>query len=113
MYVFKIILTKLIKDHFGASYIPLNPIWTKQALQKIIKTFIYYYMTAELKEKIFSEENNESFNNIKKPIVNRPNIDNLIKRIINERKKQQKIHLFTVLVFLSVISASAMYYVNN
>ena len=68
---------------------------------------------SELKEKIFSEENNESFNNIKKPIVNRPNIDNLIKRIINERKKQKKIHLFTVLVFLSVISASAMYYVNN
>ena len=69
-------------------------------------------MTVILKEKIFSEEDDKSLN-IKKPTKDRPNIDNLIKRIINERKKQQKMNLLTLLFFLSVTLVSVIYFING
>ena len=47
-------------------------------------------MTTQLKKTSFSAENTKDVSGTLKPKGERPNIDHLIKRIIVERRKEQK-----------------------
>jgi hypothetical protein len=61
-------------------------------------------MTTQLKENNFSIEGNKDPVKTPKPKPERPNIDHLIKRILDERKRERKNTIFTLIaVFSSII----------
>tara|TARA_B100000780_G_scaffold230484_1_gene170215 strand:+ start:61 stop:285 length:225 start_codon:yes stop_codon:yes gene_type:complete len=74
-------------------------------------------MTTQLKEKNFSIEN--SIENtkdtpvIKKSREERPNIDNLIKRIIVDRRKEQRKNLLVFLLIFLSISGIIVFSINS
>jgi|TARA_B110000971_G_C19765501_1_gene388430 hypothetical protein len=65
-------------------------------------------MSIQYKENNFSTENISTSNNISKnnkTVTARPNIDHLIKRIMDERRQQKKTNAITLgIVLLSIIS---------
>ena len=70
-------------------------------------------MIAEHKKNNFSAEANQDFNNLEKTKIERPNIDHLIKKILNERRKQhiKNFLIFSVIVLVAVgsITISVIY----
>ena len=54
-------------------------------------------MKAQLKENTLQPETNESLTSIKKPRQARPNIDHLIKKILTERRKQEKKNIILII----------------
>ena len=64
-------------------------------------------MTTQLKENNFSvETKKETLNKIKSQAA-RPNIDHLIKRIVVERRKEQKKN-FLIFILISLVIGAAM-----
>ena len=64
-------------------------------------------MTTQLKENNFSvETKKETLNKIKSQAA-RPNIDHLIKRILVERRKEQKKN-FLIFILISLVIGAAM-----
>ena len=59
-------------------------------------------MTSQLEKNNFSLENEKHTPNTIKPKVKRPNIDHLIKRIIDEKRQERKKTIALTLVILSV-----------
>ena len=59
-------------------------------------------MTNRLKENSISVENSKDLTNKSKLRTARPNIDHLIKRILNERRKEQKKNFLIHLVRLTI-----------
>ena len=67
-------------------------------------------MTTQLKKTSFSAENTKDVSGTLKPKGERPNIDHLIKRIIVERRKEQKkfllIGVFVLLIICALVTLS-------
>ena len=61
-------------------------------------------MIARHKKNNFSAGANQDFNNLEKTKIERPNIDHLIKKILNERRQQhrKKFLIFSVIVLVAV-----------
>ena len=74
-------------------------------------------MTTQLKENNFSIansiENTKDTPVIKKSREERPNIDNLIKRIIVERRKEQRKNLLVFLLIFLSISGIIVFSINS
>ena len=62
-------------------------------------------MTNRLKENSISVENSKDLTNKSKLRTARPNIDHLIKRILNERRKEQKKNFLIFASIFLIISA--------
>ena len=62
-------------------------------------------MTAQSKENNLSAEVRKNLHVIKKPTTVRPNIDHLVKKIIIERRKENKKNLLVSVLVLLVIGA--------
>ena len=61
-------------------------------------------MKAQIKENNFLENTSGDPNSVKKVDTKRPNIDHLIKRILVERRKEQKKNLLiTIIVVLTIV----------
>jgi hypothetical protein len=69
-------------------------------------------MTNRLKENSISVENSKDLTNKSKLRTARPNIDHLIKKILVEKRKQERINLFTFLVILVGIVIMALFLFN-
>jgi hypothetical protein len=65
-------------------------------------------MTTQLKNNNFSVEANKYKPNTIKPKIARPNIDHLIKRILVERRKEQKKNFLIFTFILLTISGSVI-----
>lgn len=66
-------------------------------------------MKTNLKEKNFLVAENSDVAKVKKVRAVRPNIDHLIKRILVERRKQEKKHFLVFTVIISVFVVLAFY----
>jgi len=66
-------------------------------------------MKTNLKEKNFLVAENSDVAKVKKVRAVRPNIDHLIKRILVERRKQEKKHFLVFTVIISVFVVVAFY----
>ena len=69
-------------------------------------------MSAQSKINNPSIETNDDISSVKQPKKARPNIDHLIKRILVEKRKQERINLFTFLVILVGIVIMALFLFN-
>ena len=68
-------------------------------------------MTNRLKENSISVENSKDLTNKSKFKTARPNIDHLIKRILNERRKEQKKNfLIFASIFLIIVGSVVFSY---
>jgi hypothetical protein len=68
-------------------------------------------MTNRLKENSISVENSKDLTNKSKLSTARPNIDHLIKRILNERRKEQKKNfLIFASIFLIIVGSVVFSY---
>ena len=65
-------------------------------------------MTNDLKQNNLSTKTN-----IDAAQVKRPNIDHLIKRILSERREQEKKNIFTVTFILLIIGATTLFSIYN
>ena len=61
-------------------------------------------MKVQLQEDTLQPETNESLTSIKKPRQARPNIDHLIKKILTERRKQEKKNITLIIAILVIVS---------
>ena len=69
-------------------------------------------MSIQYKENNFSTENISTSNNISKnnkTVTARPNIDHLIKRILTERRKQERKNLTVFMGILLIIGCTIMF----
>jgi|TARA_B110000285_G_scaffold114351_1_gene129691 hypothetical protein len=69
-------------------------------------------MVAQSKKNNPSIEVNDDISSVKQPKTARPNIDHLIKKILVEKRKQERINLFTFLVILVGIVIMALFLFN-
>tara|TARA_B110000967_G_C18810689_1_gene523414 strand:- start:223 stop:432 length:210 start_codon:yes stop_codon:yes gene_type:complete len=69
-------------------------------------------MVAQFKKNNPSIEVNDDISSVKQPKTARPNIDHLIKKILVEKRKQERINLFTFLVILVGIVIMALFLFN-
>ena len=69
-------------------------------------------MTAQPKKNILLNNVSEDLPKEKKIIPTRPNIDHLIKRILIERRSQERKNLLTLLVIVSAIIVIGIYIYN-
>jgi len=65
-------------------------------------------VSIKLKEKNFSVKANTDLKNSNKFLKLKPNIDHLIKRIINEKKKEKKKNLLFVITLLAISATTAV-----
>ena len=70
-------------------------------------------MTNDLKQNNLLIKTNIDAVQVKRPIEERPNIDHLIKRILSERRKQEKKNFLTVTFILFTIGAATFVSVYN
>jgi len=70
-------------------------------------------MRSALKQNNLSTKTNIDAVKVKGPIKERPNIDHLIKRILSERRKQEKKNIFTVTFILLIIGATTLVSIYN
>ena len=66
-------------------------------------------MTTQLKNNNFSVEANKNKPNTIKPKIARPNIDHLIKRILVERRKENKKNFLVFAIVLLTISGLILF----
>ena len=59
------------------------------------------------------ERPNIDADKVRRPIKERPNIDHLIKRILSERREQEKKNIFTVTFILLIIGATTLFSIYN
>ena len=69
-------------------------------------------MVAQSKKNNPSIEVNDDISSVKQPKTARPNINHLIKKILVEKRKQERINLFTFLVILVGIVIMALFLFN-
>jgi len=69
-------------------------------------------MTIQVKQIAISPEDNQETPIVKKSPKERPNIDHLIKRILIERRAQERKNLLTLLVIVSAIIVIGIYIYN-
>ena len=69
-------------------------------------------MTIQVKQTAISPENNQETPMVRKSLKERPNIDHLIKRILIERRAQERKNLLTLLVIVSAIIVIGIYIYN-
>jgi len=69
-------------------------------------------MTIQVKGNAISPEDNQETPMLRKPPKERPNIDHLIKRILIERRSQERKNLLILLVIVSAIIVTGIYIYN-
>ena len=69
-------------------------------------------MTIQVKQTAISPEDNQETPMVRKSLKERPNIDHLIKRILIERRAQERKNLLTLLVIVSAIIVIGIYIYN-
>jgi len=69
-------------------------------------------MTIQVKQIAISPEDNQETPMVRKSLKERPNIDHLIKRILIERRSQERKNLLTLLVIVSAIIVIGIYIYN-
>jgi len=69
-------------------------------------------MTIQVKQTAISPEDNQETPMVRKSLKERPNIDHLIKRILIERRSQERKNLLTLLVIVSAIIVIGIYIYN-
>tara|TARA_B100000780_G_C21057969_1_gene425141 strand:+ start:271 stop:483 length:213 start_codon:yes stop_codon:yes gene_type:complete len=66
-------------------------------------------MTTQIKENNFSEKTIKSPSTTSKSKLQRPNIDHLIKRILTERRKEQKKNILIFVFVLLIVFGSVIF----
>ena len=84
----------------------LDPLWTKQSFYYVNNSYTKEKMTTQFKN--ISVEKKLEFQSKEKPKIARPNIDHLIKRILVERRKEQKKNFLIFTFILLTISGSVI-----
>ena len=69
-------------------------------------------MTIQVKGNAISPKDNQETPMLRKPPKERPNIDHLIKRILIERRSQERKNLLILLVIVSAIIVTGIYIYN-
>jgi len=69
-------------------------------------------MTIQVKQTAISPEDNQETPMVRKSLKERPNIDHLIKRILIERRAQERKNLLTLIVVVSAIIVIGIYIYN-
>ena len=69
-------------------------------------------MTFQSKENTSTPESNEDFSKVKLPQKARPNIDHLIKRILVERRTQERKNFLVFLVVISIVIVASFLVYN-
>tara|TARA_B110000967_G_C18288463_1_gene272584 strand:+ start:151 stop:435 length:285 start_codon:yes stop_codon:yes gene_type:complete len=78
----------------------LDPLWTKQSFYYVNNSYTKEKMTTQFKN--ISVEKKLEFQSKEKPKIARPNIDHLIKRILVERRNEQK-KIFLLFIFVLLV----------
>ena len=108
-----LICNQINKTYFGVCYFITNPFWSKYGLQSIVISCKLVDMTSSLKQNNLSIKTNIYADKVRRPIKERPNIDHLIKRILSERREQEKKNIFTITFILLIIGATTLFSIYN
>lgn len=91
----------------------IKPILANGVLSIVINSYIFSVMTIQSNESNLKIDADVERPNSEKSKSARPNIDHLIKRILSERREQEKKNIFTITFILLIIGATTLFSIYN